>query len=59
MDYILYFFITFSGVTFEPAPEPQVFHSQKTCEEARDLIIKDLKPKLNKELTITGYCVKS
>ena len=58
MDYILYFFITFSGITFEPAPPPQIFHSEKSCNAARELIINDLKPKLNKELTIIGYCVK-
>lgn len=59
MDYILYFFISFAGFNMEPTPNPQTFHSQKSCEEARELIINDLKPKLNKEMIITGYCVRN
>ena len=58
MDYVLYFFISFAGSNLEPGPIPQVFTSQETCDAARQLIINDLRPKMDKNVTINGYCVK-
>lgn len=58
MDYILYFFISFAGVNLEPGPAPQIFVSLETCESARKLIINDLRQKMDKNITINGYCVK-
>lgn len=58
MDYILYFFISFAGVNLEPEPDPQIFVSLETCESARKLIINDLRQKMDKNITINGYCVK-
>ena len=58
MDYILYFFISFSGMNLEPGPQPQIFGSQETCETGRQLIVNDLRAKMDKNVMITGYCVK-
>jgi hypothetical protein len=58
LDYILYFFISFAGSNLEPGPAPQIFVSQETCEMARQLIITDLRGKMDKNVMINGYCVK-
>ena len=58
MDYILYFFISFAGSNLEPGPAPQIFVSLETCEIARNLIITDLRGKMDKNVMINGYCVK-
>ena len=49
MEYVLYFFISFAGSNLEPGPAPQVFVSQETCEIARNLVITDLRGKMDKK----------
>jgi hypothetical protein len=58
MDYILYFFISFAGSNLEPSPDPQIFKSQENCETARQLIVNDLRSKMDKNIMINGYCVR-
>jgi hypothetical protein len=58
MNYILYFFISFVGSNLEPGPDPQIFGSVENCETARQLIINDLRVKMDKNVMINGYCVR-
>jgi hypothetical protein len=58
MDYILYFFISFSGMNLEPGPQPQIFGSWETCENAKQLIVNDLRSRMDKNVMIISYCVK-